>query len=64
MSHKLISKHQLLVHMGAFILDPSKTVATEMEIQVKYMDYVPSLLAEFGSAFFSSKEGVPVLLSI
>ncbi len=33
LSQKLITKHQWLVHMGSVILDTSKTVATEMEIQ-------------------------------
>ncbi len=33
LSQKLITKHQWLVHMGTVILDTSKTVATEMEIQ-------------------------------
>ncbi len=39
-----------------------KTVATEVEIQ--FLSTLMSLLAQFGSAFFSSKEGVPILLSI
>ncbi len=38
-----------------------KTVVTEVEIQLSTLI---SLLAQFGSAFFSSKEGVSVLLSI
>ncbi len=33
LSQKLITKHQWLVHMGSVILDTSKTVATEIEIQ-------------------------------
>ncbi len=33
LSQKLITKHQWLAHMGTVILDTSKTVATEMEIQ-------------------------------
>ncbi len=43
-----------------------KTVATEVEIQfLSTLIMFPSLLPQFGSAFFSSKEGgVPVLLSI
>ncbi len=36
-----------------------KTYATEMEMQI--LSTFVSLLAQFGSAFFSSKEGVPVL---
>ncbi len=42
------------------------TVATEVEIQfLSILIMFPSLLPRFGSAFFSSKEGVvPVLLSI
>ncbi len=39
-----------------------KTGATEVEIP--FISTLISLLAQFGSAFFSSKEGVPVLLSI
>ncbi len=39
-----------------------KTVATEVEIL--FLSTLMSLLAQFGSAFFSSKEGGPVLLSI
>ncbi len=39
-----------------------KTVVTEMEILC--LSTLMSLLAQLGSAFFSSKEGVPVLLSI
>ncbi len=38
-----------------------KTGATEVEIQ--FLSRLMSLLAQFGSAFFSSKEGVPVLLA-
>ncbi len=38
-----------------------KTVATEVEIQ--FLSTLISLLAQFGSAFFSSKERVPILLS-
>ncbi len=43
-----------------------KTVATDVEIQfLSTLIMFPSLLPQFGSAFFSSKEGgVPVLLSI
>ncbi len=42
-----------------------KTVATEVEIQfLSTCIMFPSLLPQFGSVFFSSKEGVPVLLSI
>ncbi len=40
-----------------------KTVATEMQIQF-LIDNFTTLLPHFGSAFFSSKEGVPVLLFI
>ncbi len=39
-----------------------KTVATEVEIP--FLSTLIDLLAQFGSVFFSSKEGVPVLLSI
>ncbi len=39
-----------------------KTVATEVEIP--FLSTLISLLPQFGSAFLSSKEGVPVLLSI
>ncbi len=39
-----------------------KPGATEMEIQ--FLSTLISLLPQFGSAFFSSKEGVPVLLFI
>ncbi len=42
-----------------------KTVATEVELKMlSTLIMFPSLLPQFGSAFFSSKEGVPVLLSI
>ncbi len=45
------------------IIDTSKSDATEVEIQfLSTWIMFPSLLAQFGSAFFSSKEGVPVLL--
>ncbi len=40
-----------------------KTVATEVELQ--FLNTLMSVLPQFGSALFSSKEGgVPVLLSI
>ncbi len=40
-----------------------KTVATEVDIHI--LSTLISLLPQFGSAFFSSKEGgVPVLLSV
>ncbi len=42
-----------------------KTVATEVEILfLSTLILFPSLFPQLGSAFFSSKEGVPVLLSI
>ncbi len=45
LSQKLITKHQWLVHMGTVILDTSKTVATEMEIQFwNTLIMFPSLL--------------------
>ncbi len=45
LTQKLITKHQWLVHMGSVILDTSKTVATEMEIQFLNMNYVPIVVA-------------------
>ncbi len=45
LSQKLITKHQWLVHMGSVILDTSKTVATEMKSNFKYMNYVPIIVA-------------------
>ncbi len=46
-SQKLITKHQWLVHMGSVILDTSKTVATEMEIQfLNTWIMFPSLLPQ------------------
>ncbi len=50
----IITKHQWLVHMGSVILDTSKTVATEMEIQFfKYMNYVPIVVATVLEVHFS-----------
>ncbi len=61
----LITKHQWLVHMDTVISYTSKIVAKEVEIKLSTLIMFPSLLPQFGSAFFSSKEGgVPVLLSI
>ncbi len=34
------------------------------EVEIQFLSTLMSLLAQFGSALFSSKEGVPVLLSI
>ncbi len=39
--------------MGSVILDTSKTVATEMEIQFKYMNYVPIVVATDLEVHFS-----------
>ncbi len=52
--------------MGSVILDTSKTVATEMEIQfLKYMNYVPIIVATDLEVNFSVlKKGVPIFLSI
>ncbi len=59
LSQKLITKHQWLVHMGTVILDTSKTVATEMEIKIKYMNYVPIVVATDLEVHFSVlKKGV------
>ncbi len=65
LSQKLITKHQWLVHMGSVILDTSKTVATEMEIQflntwiIMFMNYVPIVVATDLEVHFSVlKKGV------
>ncbi len=65
LSQKLITKHQWLVHMGTVILDTSKTVATEMEIQflntwiIMFMNYVPIVVATDLEVHFSVlKKGV------
>ncbi len=59
LSQKLITKHQWLVHMGTVILDTSITVATEMEIQFKNMNYVPIIVATDLEVHFSVlKKGV------
>ncbi len=47
LSQKLITNHQWLVHMGSVILDISKTVATEMEMQfLNTWIMFPSLLPQ------------------
>ncbi len=55
-SHTLIylcTKHQWLVHMGTVILDTSKTVATEMEIQfLNTWIMFPSLLPQIWKFIF------------
>ncbi len=60
LSQKLIAKHQWLVHMGTVILDTSKTVATEMEIQfLNTWIMFPSLLPQIWKCIFSVlKKGV------
>ncbi len=59
LSQKLFTKHQWLVHMGSVILDTSKTVATEMEYNFKYMNYVPIVVATDLEVNFSVlKKGV------
>ncbi len=60
-----ITHHQTLMTYGYIWIQSFHTLqtgATEMEIQ--FLSTFISLLPQFGSAFFSSKEGVPVLLSI
>ncbi len=53
LSQKLITKHQSLVHMGSVILDTSKTVATEMEIQfLNTWIMFPSLLPQIWKCIF------------
>ncbi len=60
LSQKLITKHQW--HMGTVILDTSKTVATEMEIQFLNTWIVSIFVATILEVL---KKGVfPVLLSI
>ncbi len=59
LSQKLITKHQWLVHMGAVILDTSKTVATDGNTIFKYMNYVPIDVATDLEVHFSVlKKGV------
>ncbi len=59
LSQKLITKHQWLVHMGSVILDTSKTVATEMEIQfLNTWIMFHRCCHRFGSGFFCLKKGV------
>ncbi len=59
LSQKLITKHQWLVHMGSVILDTSKTVATEMEIQFLNTWIVPIIFATVSEVHFSVlKKGV------
>ncbi len=55
LSQKLIIKHQWLVHMGTVILDTSKTVATEMEIQFlnTWIMFVPIVVATDLEVHFS-----------
>ncbi len=53
LSQKLITKHQWLVHKGSVILDASKSVATEMEIQfLNTWIMFPSLLPQFWKCLF------------
>ncbi len=58
--------HQTPITYGYSHFIHFKTFATEVEIQcLSMLIMFPSLLPQFGSAFFNSKEGsVPVLLSI
>ncbi len=59
LSQKLITKHQWLVHMGSVILDTSKTVATEMEIQFLNTWIVPIVVFTDLEVHFSVlKKGV------
>ncbi len=58
LSQKFITKHQWLVHMGSVILDTSKTVATEIEIQFLNTLCFHLCCHSFGSAFLCSKYGV------
>ncbi len=59
LSQKLITKHQWLVHMDSVILDTSKTVATEMEIQFLNTWIMPIVVATDLEVHFSVlKKGV------